>query len=51
VHGIALVEQQLGQIRAILPADAGDESGFHAEDRIRKCVPFMTVTPRPANRR
>ena len=30
VHGIALVEQQLGQIGAVLSADTGDERRFHA---------------------
>ena len=31
VHGVALVEQQLGQIRAILPANARDEAVFMPE--------------------
>ncbi len=29
-HGVACVEQQLGEERAVLPADAGDQSSLHA---------------------
>ena len=44
VHCIAVVEQEFGQIGAVLSADTGDECGFHARDRIRECLAFMTVT-------
>ena len=48
VHNVALVEEQLGKVRAVLPGDSGDQCSLavvHRELR-RKVVSWLTSAVR-----